>query len=275
MVSAPSDYRTVSPARLTHAEHNTSPPRSSQWDSARLGSGGNSSHRRRAGAHPAGTARLEGPGSRRRSLRRHRWSCCSGDGGLSTRPRPGPRYLINYRAPLDDGSSRGGAAPRLPTRRRPRRRWATSTPRCAEARTWCRPRSPRGSGSASGWPGSAWPRAPWRATARTSGCTSSRTSGRCRSRSSPAPGSVPCTARWRRSGRQDHQAGAGLSARTVRYVATIVNAALREAVEQGLLAANPADNAARPRREPRGRPKFTLGLGRSSPRSSLGVRSGL
>src|SRR5262249_122512 len=43
------------------------------------------------------------------------------------------------------------------------------------------------------------------------------------------------------SGRADHRKGEGLSARTVRYVATILHAALREAVEDGLLAANPAD----------------------------------
>lgn len=48
------------------------------------------------------------------------------------------------------------------------------------------------------------------------------------------------------TGRQDHEAGSGLSARTVRYVATIVKAALREAVEQGQLAVNPADKARPP-----------------------------
>ncbi len=42
-------------------------------------------------------------------------------------------------------------------------------------------------------------------------------------------------------GRADHRKGEGLSARTVRYVATILHAALGEAVEDGLLARNPAD----------------------------------
>jgi integrase len=46
-----------------------------------------------------------------------------------------------------------------------------------------------------------------------------------------------------RNGRQDHEAGTGLSARTVRYCHTILKAALREAVAQGLLATNPADRA--------------------------------
>lgn len=46
-----------------------------------------------------------------------------------------------------------------------------------------------------------------------------------------------------RTGRQDHLSGSPLSARTVRYVHTILKAALREAVAQGLLATNPADKA--------------------------------
>ncbi|MHB1593895.1 MAG: site-specific integrase [Streptosporangiaceae bacterium] len=43
------------------------------------------------------------------------------------------------------------------------------------------------------------------------------------------------------SGRADHRQGAGLSARTVRYVATILRAALGEAVAAGMIARNPAD----------------------------------
>jgi integrase len=49
-----------------------------------------------------------------------------------------------------------------------------------------------------------------------------------------------------RTGRQDHKEGSPLSARTVRYVHTILKAALREAVAQGLLATNPADKAKPP-----------------------------
>ena len=49
-----------------------------------------------------------------------------------------------------------------------------------------------------------------------------------------------------RTGRQDHQSGTGLSARTVRYIHTILKAALREAAAQGLLATNPADKAKPP-----------------------------
>jgi integrase len=47
-------------------------------------------------------------------------------------------------------------------------------------------------------------------------------------------------------GRQDHKEGSPLSARTVRYCHTILKAALREAVAQGLIAVNPADKAKPP-----------------------------
>jgi integrase len=43
------------------------------------------------------------------------------------------------------------------------------------------------------------------------------------------------------SGRADHREGEGLSARTVRYIATILRAALGEAVAAGMIARNPAD----------------------------------
>jgi integrase len=49
-----------------------------------------------------------------------------------------------------------------------------------------------------------------------------------------------------RAGRQDHKKGSPLSARTVRYVHTILKAALAEAVIQGLLATNPAEKAKPP-----------------------------
>src|SRR5215212_1819511 len=46
-----------------------------------------------------------------------------------------------------------------------------------------------------------------------------------------------------RDGRQDHKAGSPLSARTVRYCHTILKAALRDAVAQGHIVANPAARA--------------------------------
>jgi integrase len=79
----------------------------------------------------------------------------------------------------------------------------------------------------------------------------------CRLHLKPALGDIPLarltgariSAHYRqleRSGRQDHESGTGLSPRTVRYVHTILKAALREAVAQGLLATNPADRATPP-----------------------------
>ena len=49
-----------------------------------------------------------------------------------------------------------------------------------------------------------------------------------------------------RSGRKDHKAGEGLSARTVRYLHTIISRVLRQAVKDGLLMRNPADAATPP-----------------------------
>lgn len=49
-----------------------------------------------------------------------------------------------------------------------------------------------------------------------------------------------------KSGRTDHRAGEGLSARTVRYVHTIIHGVLGQAVKDGLLLRNPADAATPP-----------------------------
>jgi integrase len=49
-----------------------------------------------------------------------------------------------------------------------------------------------------------------------------------------------------RTGRKDHRAGEGLSARTVRYLHTIIHGVLGQAVRDGLLARNPADAATPP-----------------------------
>jgi len=49
-----------------------------------------------------------------------------------------------------------------------------------------------------------------------------------------------------KSGRKDHKAGEGLSARTVRYMHTIIHGVLGQAVKDGLLLRNPADAATPP-----------------------------
>ena len=48
------------------------------------------------------------------------------------------------------------------------------------------------------------------------------------------------------SGRKDHRKGEGLSARTVRYIHTIIHGVLAQAARDGLLARNPADAATPP-----------------------------
>ena len=48
------------------------------------------------------------------------------------------------------------------------------------------------------------------------------------------------------SGRKDHRAGEGLSARTIRYLHTIIHKVLGQAVRDGLLLRNPADVATPP-----------------------------
>ena len=49
-----------------------------------------------------------------------------------------------------------------------------------------------------------------------------------------------------KSGRKDHKAGEPLSARTVRYIHTIIHGVLAQAVKDGLLMRNPADAATPP-----------------------------
>ena len=49
-----------------------------------------------------------------------------------------------------------------------------------------------------------------------------------------------------KSGRKDHKAGAGLSARTTRYIHTIIHGVLGQALKDGLLLRNPADAATPP-----------------------------
>jgi integrase len=49
-----------------------------------------------------------------------------------------------------------------------------------------------------------------------------------------------------RNGRQDHQAGTGLSPTTIRYCHTLLKSGLSAAVRQGLISVNPADRATPP-----------------------------
>lgn len=63
--------------------------------------------------------------------------------------------------------------------------------------------------------------------------------GTCRHR--PGLRSIPNGSKMRSRRYRSSGEGEGLSARTVRYVATILRAALGEAVAAGMLARNPAD----------------------------------
>lgn len=73
-----------------------------------------------------------------------------------------------------------------------------------------------------------------------------------------------------RAGRQDHKKGSPLSARTVRYVHTILKAALAEAVIQGLLATNPAEKAKPPSAKEARPPEWCAGPLSSCQRFSAG-----
>ena len=65
-----------------------------------------------------------------------------------------------------------------------------------------------------------------------------------------------------KSGRKDHKAGEPLSARTVRYIHTIIHGVLGQAVRDGLLMRNPADAATPPTAREAKAPEMTCWSGR-------------
>ena len=73
-----------------------------------------------------------------------------------------------------------------------------------------------------------------------------------------------------KSGRKDHREGEGLSARTVRYMHTIIHGVLGQAVRDGLLLRNPADAATPPSAREAKAPEMTCWSARSSRRSCAG-----
>ena len=76
-----------------------------------------------------------------------------------------------------------------------------------------------------------------------------------------------------KSGRKDHREGEPLSARTVRYIHTIIHGVLAQAVKDGLLLRNPADAATPPTARRRRRRRCTRGTPASLPRSWDGPRA--
>lgn len=171
----------------------------------------------------------------------------AGEGGISEYvTKAGPRHLIKYRAQLEDGTSkvvlrRGflthkAAVEALGDINAELRKGTHVVPSKLTLGQWL---------------------SDWLAGLRLADSTRASYAKNVRLHVEPYVGTVPLahltgarlSALYRqleRSGRQDYKSGAGLSPRTVRYVHTIVKAALREAVEQGLLAANPAAKARPP-----------------------------
>lgn len=72
------------------------------------------------------------------------------------------------------------------------------------------------------------------------------------------------------NGRKDHRAGEPLSARTVRYVHTILRSALRAAVEGDLIARNPCDKGAKPPKASEAKPPEMQAWTASDLRTFLG-----
>ena len=75
-----------------------------------------------------------------------------------------------------------------------------------------------------------------------------------------------------KSGRKDHRAGEGLSARSVRYLHTIVHGVLGQAVKDGLVLRNAADAATPPTAKEAQAPEMHPWTSASSPRSWDGRR---
>jgi integrase len=175
---------------------------------------------------------------------RHRQA---GEGGISSyETKAGTRYLIKYTRPLEDGSSkvvlrrgyltRKAAASTLGDVNSEIRRGAHVVPAKITLGEWLDQ---------------------WLGTLRLAPSTMASYRKNVRLHIKPKLGPVPLvklvgtkiTTHYREletGGRQDHKEGTPLSPRTVRYIHTILKAALREAVAQGLIATNPADKAKPP-----------------------------
>ncbi len=171
----------------------------------------------------------------------------SGEGGISEyATKAGPRFLIKYRAPLEDGSTKVVLRRGYPTRKAAAealgdinaelRKGAHVLPAKMTTGEWLDQ---------------------WLDGLRLAPSTIASYRKNVRLHLRPRLGGVPLrsltgariSAAYRdmeTGGRLDHRAGEGLSPRTVRYCHTILKAALRQAVDDGLLAVNPADKAKPP-----------------------------
>lgn len=171
----------------------------------------------------------------------------AGEGGISAyQTQAGERFLIKYLAPAADG---------VGTRQVLRRGFPTRRAAAAELRNALAEVAKGTHVVPSKLTLAAYLTDTWLPALRLKPSTSSSYAKNVRLHVVPHIGAVPLssltgqrlTALYRRletSGRVDGEGG--LSARTVRYIHTIVHRALRDAVEDGLLAINPADRAKPP-----------------------------
>lgn len=162
--------------------------------------------------------------------------------------RQGPRYLIKYAAPTADG---------LATTMVLRRGFKSRTEAAAELREQLTNVDKGTHVAPSNLTLAEYLSDQWLPALRLEASTSASYRRNCRLHVIPHLGSMKLgsitgtrlTALYRKleeSGRRDHKDGDGLAPRTVRYLHTIVHAALGDAVQVGLLAVNPADKAKPP-----------------------------
>lgn len=171
----------------------------------------------------------------------------AGEGTISEyQTKAGPRYLIKYQLPLEDGTTKAVLRRGYPTRKAAAaalgdilaevRRGAHVLPAKMTTGDWLDQ---------------------WLDGLRLAPSTVASYRKNVRLHLVPRLGRVPLKSltgaristayrEMEASGRADHRAGEGLSARTVRYCHTILKSALKQAVNDGLLAVNPADKAVPP-----------------------------
>lgn len=171
----------------------------------------------------------------------------AGEGGISAYPTvKGERYLIKYRAPAADG---------LGTRQVLRRGFPTRKAAAEALRAALADLDKGVHVAPARLTLGAYLDGTWLPALRVKPSTEASYRKNCRLHVIPHLGAVPLTgltgqritALYRKLETEGRVDGAGgLSARTVRYVHTILHRALRDAVEDGLLAVNPADKAKPP-----------------------------
>jgi integrase len=166
--------------------------------------------------------------------------------------KAGPRYLIKYRVPQEDGTTREA----LRRKTRDGRSMTTRRQAADELRDILSKISEGAHVTPQKMTASQW-LDQWLDGLRVAPSTEASYRKNVRVHIAPALGNIQLSrltgtrisALYRdleRNGRRDHERGSGLSARTVKYCHTILKSALRAAVAEGVLASNPADRAQPP-----------------------------